>query len=111
MVRNPKGQARCCHRAATNRSIGASVVAQASASIEIPASPNEVWQLIGGFNSLRKDFSGVRDELVISSKAGYEMWPGPYGIGASKKYLIASVDQSLRRLGVDYVDIFYAHRP
>jgi len=86
-------------------------VAQASASIEIPASPNEVWQLIGGFNSLRKDFSGVRDELVISSKAGYEMWPGPYGIGASKKYLIASVDQSLRRLGVDYVDIFYAHRP
>ena len=60
---------------------------------------------------LRKDFSGVRGELVISSKAGYEMWPGPYGIGASKKYLIASVDQSLRRLGVDYVDIFYAHRP
>ena len=60
---------------------------------------------------LRKDFSAVRDELVISSKAGYEMWPGPYGIGASKKYLIASVDQSLRRLGVDYVDIFYAHRP
>src|SRR5262245_1953889 len=60
---------------------------------------------------LRKDFRGLRHELVISSKAGYEMWPGPYGIGASKKYLIASLDDSLRRLGLDYVDIFYAHRP
>src|SRR5262245_33763930 len=60
---------------------------------------------------LRKDFCGLRDELVISSKAGYEMWPGPYGIGASKKYLVASLDQSLKRLGLDYVDIFYAHRP
>src|SRR5215468_6586718 len=60
---------------------------------------------------LRKDFRGLRDELVISSKAGYEMWPGPYGIGASKKYLIASLDQSLKRMGLDYVDIFYAHRP
>ena len=60
---------------------------------------------------LRKDFRGLRHELVISSKAGYEMWPGPYGIGASKKYLIASVDDSLRRLGLDYLDIFYAHRP
>ena len=60
---------------------------------------------------LRRDFGGHRDELVISTKAGYEMWPGPYGIGASKKYLIASIDQSLKRLGVDYVDIFYAHRP
>lgn len=60
---------------------------------------------------LRKDFGCHRDELVISTKAGYEMWPGPYGIGASKKYLIASIDQSLRRLRVDYVDIFYAHRP
>jgi len=60
---------------------------------------------------LRKDFCRHRDELVISTKAGYEMWPGPYGIGASKKYLIASIDHSLKRLGVDYVDIFYAHRP
>ena len=60
---------------------------------------------------LRKDFCRLRDELVISTKAGYEMWSGPYGIGASKKYLIASIDQSLERLGVDYVDIFYAHRP
>ena len=60
---------------------------------------------------LRRDFGGHRDELVISTKAGYEMWPGPYGIGASKKYLIGSIGQSLKRLGVDYVDIFYAHRP
>ncbi|WP_038163937.1 L-glyceraldehyde 3-phosphate reductase [Verrucomicrobium sp. BvORR106] len=61
---------------------------------------------------LKKDFRGhLRDELLISTKAGYEMWPGPYGIGASRKHLIASIDQSLRRLGVDYVDIFYAHRP
>src|SRR5215813_12115826 len=60
---------------------------------------------------LKLDFHGLRDELIISSKAGYEMWPGPYGIGASKKHLMASIDQSLRRLGVEYVDIFYAHRP
>jgi L-glyceraldehyde 3-phosphate reductase len=61
---------------------------------------------------LKKDFGGrLRDELLISTKAGYEMWPGPYGIGASKKHIVASLDQSLRRLGVDYVDIFYAHRP
>ncbi len=52
-----------------------------------------------------------RDELIISSKAGYTMWPGPYGDGLSKKYLVASLDQSLQRLGLDYVDIFYAHRP
>ncbi len=52
-----------------------------------------------------------RDELIISSKAGYRMWPGPYGEGLSKKYLVASLDQSLKRLGLDYVDIFYAHRP
>src|SRR5215468_5835198 len=61
---------------------------------------------------LKKDFGGrLRDELLISTKAGYEMWPGPYGIGASKKYLVASLEQSLKRLGLDYVDIFYAHRP
>jgi L-glyceraldehyde 3-phosphate reductase len=60
---------------------------------------------------LREDFCGLRDELVISTKAGYEMWPGPYGVGASRKYLITSLDQSLKRLGLEYVDIYYAHRP
>jgi L-glyceraldehyde 3-phosphate reductase len=60
---------------------------------------------------LRKDFRGLRNELVISTKAGWDMWPGPYGIGASRKYLLASLDESLDRMGLDYVDIFYAHRP
>lgn len=61
---------------------------------------------------LRSDFANHRDELVISSKAGWEMWPGPYGgVGGSRKYLISSLDQSLIRLGLDYVDIFYSHRP
>ncbi|MBX7256673.1 MAG: aldo/keto reductase [Candidatus Hydrogenedentes bacterium] len=60
---------------------------------------------------LREDFAGHRDELIISSKAGYLMWPGPYGEWGSKKYLVASLDQSLKRLGLDYVDIFYHHRP
>lgn len=61
---------------------------------------------------LRKDFPGyLRDELIISSKAGWRMWPGPYGEYNSRKYLIASLDQSLKRMGVDYVDIFYSHRP
>src|SRR5210317_389385 len=60
---------------------------------------------------LRTDFRDVRDELIISSKAGYLMWPGPYGEWGSRKYLIASCDQSLKRLGLDYVDIFYSHRP
>lgn len=59
---------------------------------------------------LRTDFRGLRDELVISSKAGYHMWDGPYGEWGSRKYLIASCDQSLKRMGVDYVDIFYSHR-
>ena len=59
---------------------------------------------------LRTDFAGFRDELIISSKAGYDMWPGPYGEWGSRKYLIASCDQSLKRMGVDYVDIFYSHR-
>ncbi len=59
---------------------------------------------------LRTDFAGHRDELIISSKAGYEMWPGPYGEWGSRKYLIASCDQSLKRMGLDYVDIFYSHR-
>lgn len=59
---------------------------------------------------LRTDFAGLRDQLVISSKAGYDMWPGPYGEWGSRKYLIASCDASLRRMGLDYVDIFYSHR-
>jgi L-glyceraldehyde 3-phosphate reductase len=60
---------------------------------------------------LRKDFKGLRNELIISTKAGWDMWPGPYGIGGSRKYLLASLDDSLKRMGLDYVDIFYAHRP
>ncbi|GAA4437788.1 L-glyceraldehyde 3-phosphate reductase [Pontibacter saemangeumensis] len=60
---------------------------------------------------LKTDFRGYRDELIISSKAGYDMWPGPYGDWGSKKYLVASLDQSLKRMGLDYVDIFYHHRP
>ena len=59
---------------------------------------------------LKTDFPGLRDELIISSKAGYDMWPGPYGEWGSRKYLIASCDQSLKRMGLDYVDIFYSHR-
>jgi L-glyceraldehyde 3-phosphate reductase len=59
---------------------------------------------------LRTDFHGYRDELLISSKAGYGMWPGPYGEWGSRKYVIASCDQSLKRMGLDYVDIFYSHR-
>lgn len=60
---------------------------------------------------LKLDFEGYRDEMIISSKAGYTMWPGPYGDWGSKKYLVASLDQSLKRMGLDYVDIFYHHRP
>ncbi|APC39059.1 L-glyceraldehyde 3-phosphate reductase [Clostridium estertheticum] len=60
---------------------------------------------------LKQDLSGYRDELVISTKAGYTMWPGPYGDWGSKKYLVSSIDQSLKRTGLDYVDIFYHHRP
>ena len=59
---------------------------------------------------LREELSSYRDELIISSKAGFDMWPGPYGNWGSRKYLIASLDQSLKRLGLDYVDIFYHHR-
>lgn len=59
---------------------------------------------------LRQDFVSYRDELIISSKAGYRMWPGPYGEWGSRKYLVASLDQSLKRMGLDYVDIFYSHR-
>ena len=60
---------------------------------------------------LKTDLAGYRDELVISTKAGYHMWPGPYGEWGSKKYLVASLDASLKRIGVDYVDFFYSHRP
>ena len=60
---------------------------------------------------MKKDFMPYRDELIISSKAGYDMWPGPYGEWGSRKYLIASCNQSLKRMGLDYVDIFYSHRP
>src|SRR5215203_3734529 len=60
---------------------------------------------------LKQDLKTYRDELIISSKAGWPMWPGPYGDLGSKKYLVASLDQSLKRMGLDYVDIFYHHRP
>mgnify|MGYP000040047209 CR=1 FL=1 len=60
---------------------------------------------------LREDLGSIRDELIISTKAGYLMWDGPYGEWGSRKYLIASLDQSLRRMGLEYVDIFYSHRP
>src|ERR671928_87073 len=59
---------------------------------------------------LREDFLPYRDELIISTKAGYDMWPGPYGEWGSRKYVLASLDQSLQRMGLDYVDIFYSHR-
>ena len=71
-----------------------------------PGSAEENFGLL-----LKKDFAAYRDELIISTKAGYHMWDGPYGEWGSKKYLIASLDQSLKRMGLDYVDIFYSHRP
>ena len=61
--------------------------------------------------AMKKDFAAYRDEMIITTKAGYDMWPGPYGEWGSKKYLVASLDQSLKRMGLDYVDIFYSHRP
>jgi L-glyceraldehyde 3-phosphate reductase len=60
---------------------------------------------------MKKDFQPYRDELIISTKAGYDMWPGPYGEWGSRKYMLASLDQSLKRMGLEYVDIFYSHRP
>src|SRR3954451_24864151 len=66
-------------------------------------------EMFGGI--LKTDFAPYRDEMIISSKAGYYMWPGPYGEWGSKKYLVASLDQSLKRMGLEYVDIFYSHRP
>lgn len=71
-----------------------------------PGSAEEVFGKI-----LKTELKAHRDEMVIATKAGYEMWPGPYGDGGSKKYLAASLDQSLKRMGLDYVDIFYHHRP
>ena len=71
-----------------------------------PGSAEEVFGRI-----LREDFQGYRDEMIISSKAGYTMWDGPYGDWGSKKYLVSSLDQSLKRMKLDYVDIFYHHRP
>lgn len=71
-----------------------------------PGSAEEMFGRI-----LNKELSSYRDELVIATKAGYEMWDGPYGDGGSKKYLISSLDQSLKRMGLEYVDIFYHHRP
>jgi L-glyceraldehyde 3-phosphate reductase len=70
-----------------------------------PGSAEETFARI-----LHADLAGYRDELIISTKAGYDMWPGPYGDGGSRKYMLASLDQSLRRLGLEYVDIFYSHR-
>lgn len=73
----------------------------------VPGSAEENFGAI-----LKKDFTGwLRDELIISTKAGYLMWPGPYGEWGSRKYLLSSLDQSLNRMGLDYVDIFYSHRP
>ena len=70
--------------------------------------PGSAEELFGTI--LKTEFAGFRDELVISTKAGYGMWPGPYGEWGSRKYLLASLDQSLKRMGLDYVDIFYSHR-
>ncbi|KKI91530.1 L-glyceraldehyde 3-phosphate reductase [Bacillus sp. SA1-12] len=71
--------------------------------------PGSAEEMFG--RMLKTDFAAYRDEMVISTKAGYHMWDGPYGDWGSKKYLIASLDQSLKRMGLDYVDIFYSHRP
>lgn len=71
-----------------------------------PGSAEETFGVL-----LKQDLAPFRDELVISSKAGYRMWPGPYGEWGSRKYMVASCDQSLKRMGLDYVDIFYSHRP
>lgn len=70
--------------------------------------PGSAEEMFG--RMLKRDFAPYRDEMIISSKAGYLMWPGPYGDWGSRKYLIASLDQSLKRMGLDYVDIFYSHR-
>lgn len=71
--------------------------------------PGSAEEMLG--RMLKTDFAPYRDELIISTKAGYDMWRGPYGNGGSKKHLTASLNQSLKRLGLDYVDLFYSHRP
>jgi len=71
--------------------------------------PGSAEEMFG--KMLKIDFAPYRDEMIISSKAGYTMWPGPYGDWGSRKYLVSSLDQSLKRMGLDYVDIFYSHRP
>ncbi|MEH6957387.1 L-glyceraldehyde 3-phosphate reductase [Neobacillus drentensis] len=71
--------------------------------------PGSAEEMFG--KMLKTDFAPYRDEMIISSKAGYTMWPGPYGDWGSRKYLVSSLDQSLKRMGLDYVDIFYSHRP
>lgn len=71
--------------------------------------PGSAEEMFGSL--LKTDFAPYRDELIISTKAGYKMWDGPYGEWGSKKYLVSSLDQSLKRMGLDYVDIFYSHRP
>jgi L-glyceraldehyde 3-phosphate reductase len=71
-----------------------------------PGSAEETFGLL-----LKQDFAPYRDELVVSTKAGYDMWSGPYGEWGSRKYILASLDQSLKRMGLEYVDIFYSHRP
>ncbi|WP_371557446.1 L-glyceraldehyde 3-phosphate reductase [Streptomyces longwoodensis] len=71
--------------------------------------PGAAESALGEF--LKSDFARYRDELVISTKAGYLMWPGPYGEWGSRKYVLSSLDQSLRRMGLEYVDVFYSHRP
>src|SRR6266567_2562656 len=86
--------------------------------IKLPAISLGLWQNFGSDRPLdvqraiilREDLRPYRDELIISTKAGYDMWPGPYGDWGSRKYLLASLDQSLARMGLDYVDIFYSHR-
>lgn len=72
----------------------------------VPGSAEENFGII-----LKKDFGNLRDEMIISTKAGWDMWPGPYGNWGSRKYLLSSLDQSLKRMNLDYVDIFYSHRP
>ena len=74
-----------------------------------PGTPGAAESALGA--ALKADFAPYRDELVISTKAGYPMWSGPYGDGGSRKYLLASLDRSLARMGLDYVDIYYSHRP
>src|SRR5271166_6452439 len=76
--------------------------------IQLPAISLGLWQNFG--DVFKEDLSPYRDELIISTKAGYDQWPGPYGEFGSRKYLLASLDQSLARMGLDYVDVFYSHR-